>query len=109
MARGDWDAAAAEILLRIHAQTHDKSVRMSLDELLALLGADNEPSGFRTRSQWASLQRGDPYWIAFRKAGLVLGFEPDETSRDVEYVTYRLDRWQQQLLDDRGAERGRGR
>jgi hypothetical protein len=102
MARADWDAAAAEIMRRIQAQGRDKSLRTSLDDLLALLDPDNEPSEFRTRGQWASLQRGDQYWIAFRKAGLVLGFEPDETGRDVESVIFRIDRWQ--LDQQQGAE-----
>jgi hypothetical protein len=77
MARGNWVGLAEEIAQQIRALHYDQSIRLTLDEILERLGADAEPSGFRSRSQWASLQRGDHYWRAFRDAGLVINFEPD--------------------------------
>lgn len=82
----------AEELNRLSADgTSDRSIRLTIDELLARSGADHAPDGYRSRSYWASCQRGDRYWTTLRDAGLVLGFHPDERGEEVEWVTFRLD------------------
>ena len=88
----DWVQAAQRIADEIRERRHDQSLALSLADLLARSGADAEPDGYRSGSYWAATQRGDPDWRTFRDAGLVLGFDPDETGREVERVTFRLDR-----------------
>lgn len=94
--RGDWVRVGrdiAEELSRMLAErTPDQSVRLTLAELLARSGADQEPDGYRTRSYWAQCQLGDRYWTTLRDAGLVLSFHPDERGEEVQWVTFRLDR-----------------
>ena len=92
MPRADWVGLANQLAEEIRQLSYDHSIRLTLDEVLARSGADQEPSGYRTRGYWAQCQRGDPYWRGFRDAGLVINFEPDERGRDVEAVTFRLDR-----------------
>lgn len=92
MARGDWVGLARELVTELQALNHDRSIRLSLADILVRSGATAEPDGYRTRSYWAQTQRGDPYWRGFRDANLVINFEPDERGRDVEFVTFRLDR-----------------
>jgi hypothetical protein len=89
--RANWVRAASGITELLGQQRHDQSMRLTLDELFERLGGDTEPGDFRTRSFWASEQRGDESFTAFRDAGLALGFEPDETGVPVERVTFRLD------------------
>lgn len=92
MPQADWGGLARDLAAELRMLTYDISIRLSLDELLRRSGASREYDGFRSRSHWAACQRGDPDWRGFRDAGLVINFVPDERGREVEVVTFRLDR-----------------
>lgn len=91
MARGNWRSVAEDIAQALHDMVGDRSRTHTLDELLAQSGAGAEPGDYRTRSYWAAEQRGEQHARAFRNAGLVLSFFPDERGVQVESVTFRLD------------------
>lgn len=90
----DWVALSARIAETLERMpTTNRSLRMPLDELLAMTGETVEPRNFRDRGTWAAIQRGGRDWDTTRRAGLVVNFEPDETGRRVEYVTFRIDQF----------------
>ncbi|MEQ9379889.1 MAG: hypothetical protein RJP95_03445 [Pirellulales bacterium] len=93
MTRGDWKGVAERIAGELRESSGDQSVTYLLDDLLRMSGRDTEPEAYRSRSTWAAEQRGDEYTRAFRSAGLVLSFVPDEKGARVENVTFRLDRF----------------
>jgi hypothetical protein len=92
MAQADWARMANEIVREIQARRTEQSVTLSPYQLVKRSGADSEPDQFRSREYWVLTQQGDPACRAFRDAGLVLNFEPDEAGREVQFVTFRLDR-----------------
>lgn len=100
MPRSNWVRLAEELVAELDALQHDQSIRLSLDEILVRAGGDKEPDGYRSRGYWASTQRGDQYWRGFRDPGMVINFVPDETGRDVEFVTFRLDRMPRGAADE---------
>jgi hypothetical protein len=93
MAQAEWARVAREIVQEIQARKIEQSVRLSPYQLLKRSSAESEPDQFRSREYWVLAQQGDPACRAFRDAGLVLNFEPDEAGgREVQFVTFRLDR-----------------
>jgi hypothetical protein len=89
-----WVRSDAQIFQELQQMRGDKSLSLSIEELMARIGADEEKPIYRDRDAWIKIQRGDADWDGARRAGLVVNFWPDERGRAVEMVTYRIDEFQ---------------
>jgi hypothetical protein len=96
MAKTDLARVADEVVQEIQARRTEQAVRLAPYELLKRSGIATEPDRYRTREFWVLAQQGDRACREFRDAGLVLNFEPDEAGREVQFVTFRLDRSNEQ-------------
>lgn len=89
-----WVKSDAQIFDELQHMRGDKSLTLSIEELMVRIGADTEKPIYRDRDAWIKIQRGDADWDGARRAGLVVSFWPDERGRPVEQVTYRIDEFQ---------------
>jgi hypothetical protein len=89
-----WVRSDAQIFIELEQMRGDKSLSLTIDELMARIGADVERPIYRDRDAWIRIQRGDAEWDGARRAGLVVTFWPDEHGEPVQRVTYRIDEFQ---------------
>jgi hypothetical protein len=89
-----WVRSDAHIFQELQQMRGDKSLSLTIGELMIRIGADEEKPIYRDRDAWIKIQRGDADWDGARRAGLVVNFWPDESGRAVDRVTYRIDEFQ---------------
>jgi hypothetical protein len=89
-----WVRSDAQIFSDLQQMHGDKSLSLSIEELMVRIGADEDRPVYRDREAWIKIQRGDADWDGARLAGLVVNFWPDEHGQPVQRVTYRIDEFQ---------------